>query len=85
MALKIINLAIVTQKTGLSRSTIWRLERNGQFVPKIQLSPGRVGYLEHLVDEWLTKKCGLKGTSTVPLESVLPAGAKSKNNQGHCL
>ncbi len=29
----------------LSRTTLWRLERDGQFPQRIQVSPGRIGWV----------------------------------------
>ena len=42
--------------TGLSYSTIFRLERAGQFPQRRQLSPNAVGWLRAEVDEWVTKR-----------------------------
>jgi prophage regulatory protein len=42
--------------TGLSRTTIWRLERAGDFPKKIKLSAGAVGYFRHELDEWLESR-----------------------------
>lgn len=44
------------RETGLSRTTCWRLERAGSFPKRIQLSPGRVGYLRHQVKQWLSDR-----------------------------
>lgn len=43
----------VAQRTGLSRSTRWRLERAGRFPLRRQLSENAVGWLESEVQEWL--------------------------------
>lgn len=42
--------------TGLSRTTIWRLERSGQFPCRRQLSPGAVGWLWEDVNVWLESR-----------------------------
>lgn len=42
--------------TGLSKTSIWRLERAGQFPPRIQLSPRRVGYRREEVEQWLSSR-----------------------------
>ena len=43
-------------ETGLSKTSIWRLERAGQFPPRIQLSPRRVGYRREEVEQWLSSR-----------------------------
>lgn len=42
--------------TGLSRTTIWRLERAGDFVKKIRLSAGAVGYRISEIQNWLDSR-----------------------------
>jgi len=49
---EIISPKDLPKETGLSRVTVWRLEKAGQFPPRIQLSPGRVGYLRSDVKAW---------------------------------
>lgn len=39
--------------TGLGYTTIFKLERDGKFPARRQLSPGRVGWLTSEVDAWL--------------------------------
>lgn len=47
----------VKAKTGgLSRSTIWRRERAGDFPKHRQLTPNAVGWLEREVDEWIAAR-----------------------------
>lgn len=40
--------------TGLGYTTIFKLERDGKFPARKQLSPGRVGWLRAEVDAWLS-------------------------------
>lgn len=42
--------------TGLSEATLWRLEKAGQFVQRLQLSPGRVGWPESRVMAWIESR-----------------------------
>lgn len=42
--------------TGISRTTIWRLETRGEFVPKIRLSRNAVGYRQSDVSNWLAER-----------------------------
>ena len=48
----VLRTSEVAQATGLSRTTIWRLEREGQFPTRIQLGKNSVGWLADEVIEW---------------------------------
>jgi prophage regulatory protein len=50
---RMLRVALVCQRTGLSRTTLWRLERRGDFPSHRQLSPGAVGWVEAEVEDWL--------------------------------
>jgi prophage regulatory protein len=54
----------VCNMTGLSRTTLWRLERDGQFPRRRRLSARCVAWLESEVEAWVA--------SRMPLSS--PAG-----------
>ena len=49
---KIICKKEVREATGLSDTTIWRLEQQGLFPKRIQLSANRTGWFENEVIEW---------------------------------
>ena len=44
------------RRIPLSRSTIWRRIRDGNFPAPIQISPGRVAWLESDILAWMTAK-----------------------------
>lgn len=46
----------VRAKVGLSRATIWRLERLGQFPKRRQISPRTVAWICEEVDSWLEQR-----------------------------
>ena len=46
----------VLARTGLSRTTVWRLERSGGFPARRRLSPNTVGWLESEVEEWIASR-----------------------------
>lgn len=46
----------VTERVGLSRVTIWRLERRGEFPKRRQLGSASVGWLESEVEDWLRRR-----------------------------
>lgn len=52
-SLRAMRLREVTQATGLSRSTIWRLRREGRFPVARRLSDGVIGWLETDVLQWI--------------------------------
>jgi predicted DNA-binding transcriptional regulator AlpA len=50
----IIRRAEVRKRTGLSDTTIWRHEKNGQFPHRVQLTEaGSVGWFEDEIDQWI--------------------------------
>jgi prophage regulatory protein len=51
--MRLMRFREVRERVGLSRSTIWRLERQGLFVKRRQLSRKTVGWPEDEVDAWL--------------------------------
>ena len=51
--LKFLRFSAVRDRTGLSRSTIWRLERRGGFPKHRRISANAVGWLEQEVNDWV--------------------------------
>ena len=43
----------VCARTGLSRTTLWKLERHGQFPTRRVLTANTVGWLASEVEEWI--------------------------------
>jgi prophage regulatory protein len=54
--MKFLRLKKVTEKTGLSRSTIYRLEAAGNFPKRVRLSLGAVAWHESQVDVWMAER-----------------------------
>ena len=54
--LKFLRFHAVRDRTGLSRSTIWRLERRGEFPKHRRISTNAVGWLEQEINEWMLGK-----------------------------
>ena len=48
----ILRFPQVKDMTGLSRTTIWRLEQTGDFPKRVQLSPNAVGWRESEINNW---------------------------------
>jgi prophage regulatory protein len=49
----------------LSRSTIWRLERQGLFPARRHLSRRRVGWRKSEIEGWLDSRDSMKGEESV--------------------
>jgi len=56
LPLKLLRFTDVRERTGLSRSTVWRLERRGAFPKHIKVSTNIVAWLEEDVIEWIRSK-----------------------------
>jgi predicted DNA-binding transcriptional regulator AlpA len=50
---RLLDFEAVQARVGLSRTTIWRIERAGKFPLRIQKSPGRVGWRESEIDAFV--------------------------------
>ena len=54
--LRVIRYPELFRKIGLSRSQVWRLEKQGDFPRSIQLGKNSKGWIEADVDTWLTER-----------------------------
>lgn len=54
----------VEHLTGLSRTTIWRRERKGEFPARRQIGGGIVAWLSSEVNEWITTRPTLGAVET---------------------
>jgi prophage regulatory protein len=55
-ALKLLRFPDVRERTGLSRSTIWRLERQGAFPRHHRISANAVAWIEDDIATWIRSK-----------------------------
>ena len=55
----ILRLALVKQRTGLSRSSIYSGIKLGTFPAQISLGPRAVGWLESSIDHWIQSRVEL--------------------------
>ena len=53
---KILRWADLKPILGLSRMTVYRMEKAGPFPKRIQINSGSVGWLEHEVEAWLAER-----------------------------
>lgn len=54
--MKILRLDEVKHITGLSCSTIWRLEKSGNFPKRRQIGPHSVGWLDSELSQWIESR-----------------------------
>ncbi len=60
MPIKILRLHVVCQRTGLSRSTIYRMMNTGLFPKSVKISERAIGWRADEVDTWINalgRKC----------------------------
>jgi len=55
---KIYRLSDLVDVTGLSRTTLWRLEREGSFPRHIKLSSRAIGWTRADVEAWFASRAG---------------------------
>ena len=56
--LKLLRFPAVQERTGLSRSTIWRLEQRGAFPRHHRISTNTVAWVEEEITAWISSKIG---------------------------
>ncbi len=54
--LAFLSLGDVCERLSVSRATLWRMTRRGDFPKPVQLSPGRVGVPVDEFDNWQRSK-----------------------------
>jgi prophage regulatory protein len=52
----ILRLAQVIERTGLKKTKIYELQSEGQFPMRIKITAHAVGWIEHEVQAWLTRR-----------------------------
>ncbi len=57
---RIVRMPTVARMTGLSRTTIWRYEKEGIFPARVALGGGSIGWYESDVDQWVLSRRRLK-------------------------
>ena len=53
---RILRAHEVQKIVGISRSTIWRMERKGQFPARLPLGTGSVGWLKIDIESWVNSR-----------------------------
>jgi prophage regulatory protein len=68
--LKILREPEVLRRTGLSKPTRWRLEQAGDFPARVPLGANSTGWLEHQVEEWISRRA--EGATAPPARLPTP-------------
>jgi prophage regulatory protein len=53
---RLIRKPAVLDRIGVSDTTLWRLERAGQFPRSIRISPGTVAWRESDIEAWIAER-----------------------------
>ncbi len=61
-ALRILRLREVERLTGLKRSRIYELEREGKFPVRVHISERATGWLEHEIQAYIALRVALRGS-----------------------
>jgi prophage regulatory protein len=64
MSERLLRTPEVQARVGLGRTTIWRLERAGDFPRRRQIGVGTTGWLESEVNEWIRARPVAPGAVT---------------------
>jgi prophage regulatory protein len=54
--IRVLRLAEVLQITGLGKTTIYQLQRAGDFPQRVKMTATSVGWIEHEVRSWVTAR-----------------------------
>ncbi len=60
----------VMARTGLSRTTVWRRVRAGQFPPPVVLGEQSIGWPESVINEWCDSRPRRTYGATIPEENA---------------
>jgi predicted DNA-binding transcriptional regulator AlpA len=69
---KMISPAIVMERLGVCRTTLWRMSKEGDFPKPVRISAGRIVYREEDVELWLAARGA--GAPVVASEDI-PSGS----------
>lgn len=61
---RLLPLRAVTDRTGLSKTSIYRLESQGKFPRRVSLTPSRVAWVEHEIDAYIADRIAARDGGT---------------------
>ena len=53
---RVLRTAALAEQLGISRTTLWRMVRDGEFPPARRITTGVKGWLPEDVEEWLRRR-----------------------------
>jgi predicted DNA-binding transcriptional regulator AlpA len=75
----ILRTSDVTRLTGLSRTTLWRLERQGKFPTRVRLGLNSVGWRNEEVQHWVESRP--RGMTQSDASTRLSSGGRQMNEE----
>lgn len=75
---RVLRFPEVRQRTGLSKTTIWRGVRDGWFPKLLELSPGCVGWLEHEINDWIANRVAARDEVHINRPGTPPVKATAR-------
>jgi len=72
----------VITRVGYCDQHLLRLEKAGQFPRRVQIGPGRVGWLESEIDEFITGRAALRDAPVAP-RRIAPPRRPTATPDGH--
>ena len=69
---RLIRLPNVMARTGLSKTTIWRHSRSGEFPKSVNLTSGTVGWVEEEINDWIDARIEARGALNSPVPARDP-------------
>jgi prophage regulatory protein len=78
---QVIRMSQLVQMLGVSKSTIHRLRKAGQFVQPITLGPRSVGYYVQDINNWLNNRSNSSPKNFDDCHDKLSLPDKARNNR----
>ncbi len=72
--MKILPRPVAADRAGISVSTLKRLEAADDFPARFSVTPGRVGYLESEVDQWISERVAAARRADEPSDETKVVG-----------
>ena len=69
--IKLLRLPEVEAATGLSGTTIWRREREGQFPPRRRVGPNSIAWRSDEIERWIRDRPLADEASVTPADSAV--------------
>ncbi|WP_366518995.1 helix-turn-helix transcriptional regulator [Parerythrobacter lacustris] len=66
LVMKLLSKKEVRSKVLYSPAHIARLEAAGQFPKRVRLGPGRVGWVDEEIEDWIRKRIAVRDAHTGP-------------------